>query len=191
MVHNYQHVLPKNPNEPWCRDSAIVILFGENKKRTYDAGGAEIDAEEVTYMPFAIQNVTDLDHIDVVRKRKNYGVAGVELLENLKSRVQAAKIRKQIDLLTKSPEMEAELKAKNDRIAELEAKLAKVDEGGDSSKDDRIAELEKKLAKAEKQAEKQGGSTGSKVATAPATVKPSEEKPIDGKSANLPATTNS
>lgn len=125
MKHDYAHVLPK-PNELWCQNSAIVVLFGKNRVRRY-VDGKEVDSEEMTYMPYAVQNVTDLDHVDLMRKRKGYGVAGVEFLENVKNRAQAAKIRHQIELLTKSPEMEAEMKAKDERIAELEAKLASLE----------------------------------------------------------------
>lgn len=120
-------MLPKNWNDEWCRDKAIVILFGKNTVTRYKDGQALSPAEEDAYMPYAVKNVSDLDHVDIMRKSMNYGVAGVEGLENIKNLQERAGIERQLNLITKSPELELELKDRDAKIAELEAKLAAVD----------------------------------------------------------------
>lgn len=123
----HAHLIPKNPKDITYKNKCIVVLFGKNKGRRYKADGSfEEFEDEKTYMPFVVGDLDDMKHIEIVRRTKGYGVSGVELLGNIENPKVREAIANEIHLLTHAPEVSESLALKDAEIAELKARLDKV-----------------------------------------------------------------
>lgn len=125
MKHDYAHVIP-GKNDPSVKGKALIIFKGKNKCGKYDDTGKLVETEEDVYMPFPVESVDDLSHVEYMRKAHGYSVVGIELLENMKNQVVAKNIAAQVALILRAPEATAQIAEKDAEIEALKAQLAAV-----------------------------------------------------------------
>jgi len=167
MQKEYAHVIPKL-SDPSIKGKALVIFKGLNKCIKYNDVGQMVETEEEVFMPFPIESVDDVSHVDFMRKAHGYSVVAVELLDNMKDQKAAKNIAAQIALLTRAPEAAAELAAAKSELEDLKAKLASVQGPSDAeaalkAQAAEIEALKEALAKAQTPTKTEGESAPAKT----------------------------